>query len=126
MSPELDSPIRALSVSGGGMRGLYTAADLEAVAAGFAKQRGIAPLSLRYGFRLIAGTSTGAIIACAIATNLPLQDVIDLYRTKNTKIFPKKIPTGILHLLFQWPCRPSFNARAAQSLRSALTECFGN
>jgi hypothetical protein len=107
------------------MRGLYTAAYLEALAKGFAKQRGVKSLSIKSALRLIAGTSTGAIVACAIATDLELDEVIKLYRTQGTKIFPKKIPRQILSLLLQSPIRPSINSRGARSLRAALADCFG-
>jgi len=107
------------------MRGLYTAAYLEALLKGFAKQRGEASLSIRSALRLVAGTSTGAIIACAIATDLPLDEVIKLYRTQGTKIFPRKIPRQTWSLVLQSPFRSGLNARGAQSLRSALADCFG-
>ena len=55
--------LRVLSIDGGGMRGLYTAAYLESLAKHYADTRKVAGLDIGKGFNLIVGTSTGAIIA---------------------------------------------------------------
>ena len=59
--------LRVLSIDGGGMRGLYTAAYLSSLVQRYAKTRGEVSLDIGKGFDLITGTSTGAIIACALA-----------------------------------------------------------
>ncbi len=48
------------------MRGIYTAAFLDRLVAYFARSRGETCLDLGKGFDLITGTSTGAIVACAL------------------------------------------------------------
>lgn len=83
--PNTTRPFRALSISGGGMRGLYTAAYLDALASGFARQRGLPALDLASGFNLIAGTSTGAILACAIAKRVSMKRVKALYQKHETR-----------------------------------------
>jgi hypothetical protein len=85
-------PFRVLSLDGGGMRGTYTATYLSCLAADFAKKRGLAALDIGAAFDLIAGTSTGAIIACALAAEVPLSSVVDLYRNHGRAIFPRKLP----------------------------------
>lgn len=72
---------RILSLDGGGIRGLMTAIWLTRL-----EQKLGVPLRER--FDLIAGTSTGAIIACALANGIPASAVVDLYRKRGREIFP--------------------------------------
>jgi uncharacterized protein len=118
-------PFRALSISGGGMRGLYTAAYLGALASGFARQRDAENLDLASGFDLVAGTSTGAILACAIASRVPMQKVANLYRRHGPSIFPEQVPGSVLGVLRQMPRRSAINGRGKKALRNALADCFG-
>ena len=62
-------PYRVLSLDGGGMRGIYTAAFLARLTDQFARIRNEAALDLGRGFDLITGTSTGAIVGCALAAD---------------------------------------------------------
>ena len=62
------------------MRGTYTATYLDRVAVAFAKRRGITALDLGAAFDLIVGTSTGGIIACALAAGVPLSDIVNSLR----------------------------------------------
>ncbi len=73
-------PFRVLSLDGGGMRGTYTATYLDRVASTFAKRRGLEALDIGAAFDLIVGTSTGGIIASALAKGVPLSDVVTLYQ----------------------------------------------
>jgi hypothetical protein len=68
MSPS-KRPFRVLSLDGGGMRGIYTAQYLSSLTEGFSKKRSCGTLDLVAGFDLIVGTSTGAILACALEQN---------------------------------------------------------
>jgi hypothetical protein len=88
-------PFRVLSLDGGGMRGTYTATYLDRVATAFARRRKLDSLDIGKGFDLIVGTSTGAIIGCALAAGKPLADVVDLYREHGPKIFSRKLPSGL-------------------------------
>jgi patatin-like phospholipase/acyl hydrolase len=54
------------------MRGTYTAAYLNKVAGTFAMKRGVGGIDIGKAFDLIVGTSTGAIIASALAAGIPL------------------------------------------------------
>ena len=64
-------PFRVLSLDGGGLRGTYTATYLDKVADTFARRRNVGALDIGAGFDLIVGTSTGGIIAAALAIRLP-------------------------------------------------------
>src|SRR3989442_388168 len=86
-------PFRVLSLDGGGMRGVYTSTYLADLADAFARKRRVAALDVGKGFDLIAGTSTGGIVACALASGIPLRDVVSLYKEHGRAIFPMKLPT---------------------------------
>ncbi|MBU6410221.1 MAG: patatin-like phospholipase family protein, partial [Verrucomicrobia bacterium] len=85
-------PCRVLTLDGGGMRGLYTATVLDVLAKHFAARRGVGALDIGKGFDLIVGTSTGGILATALAYGHPLKRVMDLYRIEGPKIFTDPMP----------------------------------
>lgn len=83
MSLELQRKFQILALSGGGYRGLYTAqvlADLEEEFGGPIGQR----------FDLITGTSVGGIIAIAIALEIPMKKVVELFVEHGQEIFKKR------------------------------------
>lgn len=88
---QVERPFRVLSLDGGGMRGIYTAAFLSRLTDQFARLRGEPALDLGRGFDLITGTSTGAIVGCALAIGRPISEVVALYREHGPKIFPHRI-----------------------------------
>ncbi|RTQ45076.1 patatin [Hymenobacter gummosus] len=84
--PSPDRPFRILSLDGGGIRGLYTArflADLEAQL----QRDGQEHTSLYQHFDLICGTSTGGIIALALALGMPARELVHLYSHHAKDIF---------------------------------------
>jgi hypothetical protein len=84
-------PYRVLSLDGGGMRGIYTAAFLDRLVIQFARTRREESLDLGKGFDLITGTSTGAIVASALAVGRPMSDIVKLYSEHGRQIFPHRI-----------------------------------
>ena len=72
---------RILSLDGGGIRGLITAVWL----ARLEDQLGEA---VRDRFDLIAGTSTGSILACALSMGTPAREIQELYVEHARDIFP--------------------------------------
>lgn len=120
-------PLRVLSIDGGGMRGLYSATYLSALAAAAAKRRGVEELDVGKAFDLIVGTSTGGIIACALAAGIALETVAAVYRQRGTAVFPVKMPDRCnLDLLRQIFSRPKHLAAGAKALTQSLEEVFGN
>ena len=68
-------PYRVLSLDGGGMRGIYTGAFLARLTDQFGRIRGESALDFGRGFDLITGTSTGAIVGCALAVGRPMSEI---------------------------------------------------
>lgn len=72
-----------LTLDGGGTRGIYTAQLLAKIEQAFGTH-------IKTCFDLIAGTSTGAIIAGAAVSDLPMTDIVELFETETRYIFRKK------------------------------------
>jgi uncharacterized protein len=103
-------PFRALSLDGGGLRGVFAAACLAHLEAHSVR-------SIADYVDVIAGTSTGAIIALGLAAGLSGQDILDFYEQHGPTIFGRKRSIG--ERLF----RPKYSNDA---LKSALKEVFGD
>lgn len=118
-------PFRVLSLDGGGMRGTYTATYLDLVTRAFARQRKVAALDIGAAFDLIVGTSTGGIIACALAADVPLKNVVALYRQHGANIFRRAMPSGLGSAIVDLYKRPAALAAGTESLRKALQTELG-
>ncbi len=75
--------MRILTIDGGGIRGIYPAYILKRIHEEF-------EINFCKFFDLIAGTSTGSIIAAALATDIPISEVLDLYEKQGRRIFNKQ------------------------------------
>lgn len=120
----MSEPYRVLCLDGGGMRGVYQATYLQTFTSRLqgAKQ---APVDVGRCFDLIVGTSTGGLVACALAAGIPLGRVRELYETTGPKIFPGQRLRAIPRLStlirgLGWGVRAGEAA-----LRSALEQVFG-
>ena len=78
-----DKAFYILALDGGGTRGIYSAQVL-------AQMEDTLNVPIRDCFDLIAGTSTGSIIAGAAAAGTPLKDVVELFEEHTSHIFPKR------------------------------------
>src|ERR1700683_1678574 len=80
----MSDSIRILSIDGGGIRGIIPAVVLQAL---------LGSVKAQSAFHLIAGTSTGGIIACGLAKPNPIElaDIINLYVKHGGEIFKKGI-----------------------------------
>lgn len=93
-SPQSQRPFRALVLDGGGMRGLYAATVLQSLLefqAGGAPAPGAGP-DLGQRFDLMAGTSTGGLLAATLAFGCSLDEIIGIYRSSGPDIFPHPMP----------------------------------
>lgn len=79
------SRFRILSLDGGGIRGAFTASFLAEL------EREIGASIARY-FDLVAGTSTGGIIALAVALGEPASRIVDFYKNAGPRIFTRRAP----------------------------------
>ena len=78
-----EEPFRILSLDGGGTRGIYSAQIL-------AKMEQSFDIRIKDCFNLIAGTSTGSIIAGAVATGIPMTEIVQLFENHAPQIFQKR------------------------------------
>lgn len=78
-----DRDFRILAIDGGGIRGIFPAAFLAGL-----EQRFLGSASVARHFDLIAGTSTGGIIAIGLGAGLTARDLSDLYIRRGGEIFP--------------------------------------
>src|SRR5262245_50482711 len=83
------------------MRGVYTGAYLESLERGFKTRRNVESLDIGKAFQLIVGTSTGAIIACALATGVPPERIVSLYKETGPQIFRSRMPSTSAGVLGQ-------------------------
>jgi len=102
---------RVLSLDGGGIKGVFSAAVL-------AELERMTGKRIVEHFDLIAGTSTGGIIAVALGLDVPASQILELYQEKGTEIFRR---TGLFPSL-----RGGLRARHRSApLREALRQIFG-
>jgi len=119
-------PYRVLSLDGGGIRGLYTAVLLHGLAQRIAKINGnpVDFLDVGHPFDLISGTSTGAILAVALASGVSLEDIITLYKGKASVIFADPVPQKKMSF-FNWAWRHRRTAaNQSEALSKALQDVF--
>ena len=77
---------RILALDGGGLRGAFTAAVLAKWDSML--ERGGGKDFVKH-FDMLAGTSTGAILAIGLGLGLTPKEMLDFYRTQGPKLFPK-------------------------------------
>lgn len=76
-------PFKILSIDGGGIKGLYSAVVL-------ARLEKVFKTLLSDKFDLICGTSTGGILALAIAMKIPMETAVKFYEQKGPIIFDEQ------------------------------------
>src|SRR5262249_35374980 len=78
----------ALAIDGGGIKGLIAAQGLVALE----EQLAAGPLIKNPKVKVLAGTSTGALITSAIALGLSAKDIVNVYIASGQAVFPPLAP----------------------------------
>ncbi len=99
-----------LSLDGGGIKGLFSAAILAAIE----EDLGIRVID---HFDLIAGTSTGGIIAIGLGLGMSPREIVDFYLREGPKIFPRWL--GV-----KWFQHWAYRKYSSRPLSLALRSCF--
>ena len=71
---------KILSIDGGGIRGIYPAHILQCIEEKL-------QINLNENFDMIAGTSTGSIVAAGVASHVPAADIVTMYQDPDAGIF---------------------------------------
>ena len=111
-----DTPFQALSLTGGGYRGLFTARALQVI-----EEHVGVPIGRR--FDLTCGTSIGGIVALAVAFEVPMERVVQVFEQHGASIFPPQEPPsskfGKIWDLWRHASKPRYSTAP---LREAITE----
>ena len=83
-------PRKILALDGGGIRGLMTARALLRLEEILAEGRGGSDFRLCQYFDYIGGTSTGAIMAAALATGMSVTELLEFYQDFGQQAFTKR------------------------------------
>lgn len=102
---------KILTIDGGGIKGVFAAAFLSSI------EESLGEPLVDY-FDLIAGTSTGGIIALSLGMGIPAKDILDFYKMHGPEIF-KGSPLTLL----RWIRRAKYDKAP---LEAALVKVFGN
>ena len=126
------TPLRqhaALAIDGGGIKGLIVAQALTALEA----ELGGGPLIQLPQLKIMAGTSTGAIITAAIAMGMKAADIAKVYLEMGQEVFPPLAPAWFpkvvgqadeyLHILFQSSLYS--NAKLIELLKTVVQQQTG-
>lgn len=112
-----DKLFRILSIDGGGIRGVFPAAYLAEL-----EKRFLNGASIVNHFDMVAGTSTGGIIALALGKGMTAQQALEIYTKRGHRIFPTKTGLG---RLARW-IRSLFKPKHDQAvLKDELAAEFG-
>src|SRR5690349_20694333 len=113
-----EATFRVLSLDGGGVRGLLSARILANIEAYLSPRKG-PPVPLGSHFDLIAGTSTGGIIALGLAIGKTAQSIVSFYENYLPVIFGPSARRHMVHSLI----RPMYKT---DHLKAAVKEFFGD
>ena len=118
-----DRPFRILSIDGGGIRGVYPAAFLAGL-----ERRYLGGESVARHFDLIAGTSTGGILAVGLGAGITATELRDLYVHRGCEIFPPIGPKALEGILrWFWSACQVFKYRYdRKALKGILQETLGD
>ncbi len=107
-----------LSLDGGGIKGLFSAAILSHFEDDF-------DIKITDHFDLIVGTSTGGIIALAMGVDIRPKDIVHFYVTEARNIFAGNWPASPRRF-WHWLRHGIWNKYSEEPLKRALRDCFGD
>jgi patatin-like phospholipase/acyl hydrolase len=110
--PENTGVFQILSLDGGGMKGIFSAAFLAAIEDDFG-------ICITDHFDLIAGTSTGGIVALGLGLGMRPREILEFYLSWGRKIFASRFG---LRSVQQWIIRKF----PVSPLEEALRSTFGD
>jgi uncharacterized protein len=118
-----DRPFRILSIDGGGICGILPAAVLAELERRFLGGRSIAGY-----FDMIAGTSTGGIIALALGAGMTAADIRSIYVERGGMIFPPRWWPARYLRQFRRLVRYGYDAKALETELSRIFQArvFGD
>ncbi|WP_404450300.1 patatin-like phospholipase family protein [Sutcliffiella horikoshii] len=100
--------MKMLCLDGGGIRGVFTVSILQEIEQEY--KQPIAEL-----VDLVAGTSTGSIIASSISIKKPMKDVLSGYKKYGKQIFTRQAKVGLFKSIY-----------SDRQLRRFIIDAFGN
>src|SRR5262245_34092204 len=109
------STFRILSLDGGGLLGTFSASALATFESHIDRK-------IVEHFDLITGTSTGGIIAIALAMGVPAADILQFYLSRGPTIFPRAGRATAWVRTLTTLFRPKFRP---DPLRKAITDVIG-
>ncbi len=112
-----EKSFKILSIDGGGIRGVFPAMFLASLEAEL-KSKGFEKWQIYQHFDLICGTSTGGILAIALALGIPAINIFRLYMDNAATIFGNK--RNLLKSIFL----PSYDRKNLEALlKETFTSC---
>ena len=109
------SDFRLLSIDGGGIRGILPAAILAECEQRFLEGDSAGPY-----FDMIAGTSTGGIIALALSIGIPASEILAVYSDHGSAIFPQNLSENSLIRAVQIRLKKIRNIKSVRYDRNPL------
>lgn len=113
-----DKLFKILSIDGGGIKGVFPAAYLTELERRFLDGKPI----FQY-FDMVAGTSTGGVIALGLAHGMTAHQALEIYTKRGETIFPTRRGLRGALQLGRWFAKPKHDQ---QVLRNELLEVFGD
>lgn len=113
-----DRLFRILSIDGGGIRGVFPAAYLAEL-----ERRFLGGKPVGRHFDLVAGTSTGGIIALALASGMSAAEALQIYVERGERIFPTLSGWRRWRRMLRWIWRPKHDPSV---LKTELLKVFGD
>jgi len=118
MKEDANKPFQILSLSGGGIRGLYTIQVLASFEEQLAEEANDDGYCIGQHFDLISGTSIGGLIALGLANGVTARTILAIMKENKLKIFPPK--NSFLKL-----CKAAFSSLYQQApLKSVLNKIY--